>query len=190
MTDKKKAAPATSLTIPARLSYLHIWEPAAMADGSGEKKYSASLIIPKTDTKTVDALNKAIELAKEAGKDKWGGKIPVNLKMPLRNGDKDRPDDEAYKGCWFVTASSKTKPGIVDKAVKPILDETEVYSGCYGNVNINFYAFKVSGSSGIACGLNHIQKTKDGEALGGRGKAEDVFTPIEGTENVDDLVGG
>jgi hypothetical protein len=187
---KKKEVPGTNITVPARLSYLHIWEPAKMADGSGELKYSASLIIKKSDTATVEAIKKAIELAKQAGAPKWGGKIPANLKLPLRDGDVDRPNDDAYKDSYFVTASSKSKPGIVGKDVKPILDESDVYSGCYGNVNINFYAFKVAGSQGVACGLNHVQKTKDGEALSGRGKAEDVFTPIEGGEGVDDLVGG
>lgn len=192
MTDKTKKASETKLVIPCRMSYVHVWEPVGMADGSGEKKYSVSMIIPKSDTKTIDAIKAAIEKAKEAGKEKWGGKIPLNLKLPLRDGDDPvtgRPNDEAYKNSYFITASSKTQPGIVDKKVQKIIDETEVYSGIYGNVSVNFYPFKVSGSAGIACGLNHVQKTKDGEALGGRGKAEDDFQPIDDQENVDDLVG-
>lgn len=192
MTDKKKTS-ETKLVIPCRLSYVHVWEPVAMENGSGEKKYSVSMIIPKSDTKTLDAIRAAVEKAKEAGKEKWGGKIPANLKLPLRDGDdpvNGRPEDEAYKNSYFVSASSKTQPGIVDKNVQKILDETEVYSGVFANVSVNFYPFKVKGSQGVACGLNHVQKTKDGEALGGRGKAEDDFTPVkDDQEGVDDLVG-
>lgn len=174
-----KAAPdlnATKVvTTKVRLSYCHVWEPAAM-EGAADKKYSVSVIIPKTETELIDRINKAINVAKENGKSsKFGGKIPANLKLPLRDGDKDRPEDEAYAGSFFLSASSKTKPGIVDKDRQPIIDETEVYSGVYGRVSLNFYPFNANGSKGVACGLNHIQKLEDGEALGGRGSAEDDF---------------
>lgn len=157
-----------------RLSYLHIWEPSAVEEGQ-EKKYSASLIIPKSDKATLDKIRAAINSAKEEGKAKFGGKIPASLKLPLRDGDAERPDDEAYANSYFLNANAKTKPGIVDKDVNPILEQDQVYSGCYGRVSITFYAFNTSGNKGIACGLNHIQKIKDGEPLGGRTRAEDDF---------------
>ena len=72
---------------------------------------------------------------------KWGGKIPPNLKLPLRDGDIDRPEDEAYKGCYFFNANSRQAPQVVDKQVQPILDQTEVYSGCYGRISVNFYGY-------------------------------------------------
>jgi len=158
-----------------RFSYLHVWEPSAVDEGQ-DPKYSASLIIPKSDKKTLKAIKEAIENAKVQGKsNKFGGKIPANLKTPLRDGDEDRPDDEAYENSYFVNANSKTKPGIVDKDCNKILDQDEVYSGCYGRASITFYPFNTSGNKGIACGLNHLQKLKDGEPLGGRSTAENDF---------------
>ena len=67
----------------------------------------------------------------------------------------------------------------MDKAVKPILDREEVYSGCYGRVSLNFYAFNSNGNKGVACGLGNIQKIKDGESLGNRSTAAEDFTTLE-----------
>lgn len=173
--SEEQQAKTKVITSKVRMSYCHVWEPVAMQDGKGDKKYSVSLIIPKSDKELVDRINAAINEAKEQGKEKWGGKIPLNLKVPLRDGDAERGDDPNYKDAWFLSASTKTKPGIVDADRQPIIDESEFYSGCYGRASINFYAFNVNGSKGIACGLNHLQKLADGEALGGRGKAEDDF---------------
>lgn len=161
------------VTGKVRFSYANIWEPKSI-NGS-EEKYSVSLIIPKSDAKTIEEIQIAMEEAKQEGIAKFGGKIPANLKLPLRDGDIDRPDDEAYQGCYFINANSKDKPQIVDKKVKPILDPNEVYSGCYGRASINFYAFNQNGNKGIACGLGNLQKLEDGEPLSGHSRAEDDF---------------
>ncbi len=157
-----------------RLSYAHVWEPASI--NGGTPKYSVSLIIPKSDTKTINAINAAVDAAIKEGAAKFGGKIPnkAALKLPLRDGDAER-DDEAYKDSMFVNANSTTAPQIVDLAVQPILDRAEVYSGCYARVSVNFYAFNSNGNRGIACGLGNIQKVRDGEPLGGRSSAADDF---------------
>ncbi len=166
--------PTKVVTGVVRLSYANIWEPASI-NGSNPK-YSVSLIIPKTDTKTIDAINAAVDAAIKDGATKFGGKIPnkAALKLPLRDGDLER-DDEAYKGAYFVNANSTTAPQIVDRSVQPILDRAEVYSGCYARVSVNFYAFNSNGNRGIACGLGNIQKVRDGEPLGGRSSAADDF---------------
>ena len=147
-----------------RLSYANVWEPTSV--NGGTPKYGVSLIIPKSDKKTITAINKAIDAAIQAGISKFGGKIPnkAALKLPLRDGDAER-DDEAYANSYFVNANSPTAPQIVDRAVQPILDRSEVYSGCYAKVSINFYAFNSNGNRGIACGLGNIQKIRDGEPL-------------------------
>jgi len=158
-----------------RLSYANVWEPTSI-NGSNPK-YSVSLIIPKTDTQTIDNINAAVDVAIKEGAAKFGSKFPdkEDLKLPLRDGDIER-NDEAYKGAYFVNANSTTAPQIVDRAVQPILDRGEVYSGCYARVSLNFYAFNSNGNRGIACGLGNIQKVKDGEALGGKSSAADDFT--------------
>ncbi len=157
-----------------RLSYANVWEPASI-NGSNPK-YSVSLIIPKSDKQTLDAINAAVDAAIKAGVAKFGGKIPnkAALKLPLRDGDTER-DDEAYKNSFFVNANSTTAPQIVDRSVQPILDRSEVYSGCYARVSVNFYAFNSNGNRGIACGLGNIQKVRDGEPLGGKSSAADDF---------------
>jgi len=185
MNEKTTEAVASTKVITGlvRFSYLHVWEAVSIQEGQ-DKKYSASLIIPKSDKATLAKINAAIAAAKEAGKAKFGGKIPPNLKIPLRDGDVERPEDDAYANAYFVNASAKTKPGIVDAAVAPIMDQDEMYSGCYGKASITFYAFNTSGNKGIACGLNHLMKVKDGESLGGRSSAEADFSMED-----DDLLG-
>jgi len=160
-----------------RLSYFNGWEPVSI-NGSPEK-YSVSVLIPKDDTEIINAINAAIDAAIEEGIAKFGGKKPnkAGIKLPIRDGDVER-DDEAYKGHYFINANSKTAPQIVDKSVKPIMDRSEVYSGCYGRVSLNFYAFNSNGNKGVACGLGNIQKIKDGEPLGGKTSAADDFTTL------------
>ena len=161
-----------------RLSYFHGWEPVSI--NGGAEKYSVSVLIPKSDTETVNAINTAIDAAIEDGIAKFGGKKPnkATIKLPLRDGDVER-DDEAYKGHWFINANSTTAPQIVDRTVKPILDKSEVYSGCYGRVSLNFYAFNSNGNKGVAAGLGNIQKIRDSEPLGGRTNAADDFTTLD-----------
>lgn len=168
-----------------RLSYAHLFEPTSI-DGKGDKKYSVSLLIPKSDTETIARIEAAVEAAKDLGKSKWGGKIPAKLKLPLRDGDEERSDDAAYVGHYFINASSKTKPGVVDRNKQPVLDQEEVYSGCYGRASINFYPFDTSGNKGIAAGLNNVQKLKNGEALSGKPSAEEDFAEVLELELDDD----
>lgn len=175
----KFANPTKVITgVKTRWSYANVWEPKSI--NGGAPKYSVSLIIPKSDTVTVGKIKDAIKAAYEEGQSKLKGNnksVPAlsTIKTPLRDGDLDRPDDETYKGCYFINANSATAPGIVDAARQPILERSEVYSGVYGRASINFYAFNSNGNKGIACGLNNLQKISDGEPLGGKTRAEDDF---------------
>ena len=164
--------------VNTRWSYANVWE--AKSINGGAPKYSVSLIIPKSDTKTIEKIKAAIQAAYEEGESKLKGNgktVPALsiLKTPLRDGDLERPDDEAYANSYFVNANSGTAPGIVDADRQPIIDHSEVYSGVYGRASINFYAFNTNGNKGIACGLNNLQKMRDGEPLGGKSRAEDDF---------------
>lgn len=172
--------PTKVITGVVRLSYANVWEPKSI--NGGKEKYSVSVIIPKSDTKTLEAIEKAVDAAIEEGRGKFGGKIPnkQSLKLPLRDGDIDRSDDEAYADSLFVNANSITPPQIVDADINPILERSEVYSGVYARVSINFYAFNSNGNRGIACGLGNIQKIRDGEPLGGRTDASvDFATDVD-----------
>lgn len=165
-----------------RWSYCNVWQPKSI--NGGTPKYSVSLIIPKSDTVTIKKIEAAIEAAYKEGEAKLKGNgrsVPALsvLKTPLRDGDAERPDDEAYANAYFINANSSTAPGIVDADRQPILDTSEVYSGVYGRASINFYAFNSNGNKGIACGLNNLQKIRDGEPLGGKSRAEDDFADDE-----------
>lgn len=157
-----------------RASYAHVWEPTK-APGATDAKYSISLLIPKSDKAQVEKIKTAINAAVEIAKSKNNGKLPKNFKMPLRDGDEERDDDEVYVGHYFLNASSKTAPSIVDRNVNQILDKTEFYSGCYCRAGINFYYFDTAGNKGIAAGLNNLQKVKDGEPLGGKTTPDEDF---------------
>ena len=165
-----------------RWSYANVWDPKSI--NGGAPKYSVSLIIPKSDTVTVKKIEAAIQAAYEEGESKLKGNgksVPSLkvLKTPLRDGDLERPDDEAYANSYFINANSATAPGIVDADRQPILERSEVYSGVYGRASINFYAFNSNGNKGIACGLNNLQKIADGEHLGGKSRADDDFATDE-----------
>ena len=161
-----------------RWSYANVWE--AKSINGGTPKFSVSLIIPKSDTVTVQKIKAAIQAAYEEGQAKLKGNgrsVPplTAIKTPLRDGDTERPDDPAYANSYFINANSATAPGIVDADCNPILIRSEVYSGVYGRASINFYAFNSNGNKGIACGLNNLQKLRDGEPLGGKSSAASDF---------------
>ena len=177
--NKVNSNPMKVITGPdTRWSYANVWE--AKSINGGTPKFSVSLIIPKSDARTVTKIKAAIEAAYREGEAKLKGNgktVPPlsTIKTPLRDGDTERPDDPAYANAYFINANSATAPGIVDADRQPVLDRSEVYSGVYGRASINFYAFNSNGNRGIACGLNNLQKIRDGEPLGGKSRAEDDF---------------
>ena len=173
------------------MSYLNVNEPKTPL-GGGTPKYSVSLIIPKSDTVTIAKIRAAIQAAYDEGQSKLKGNskfVPAleDIKTPLRDGDKERKGDEAYKNSWFINANSTTKPGVVDADRNPILDTSELYSGIIGRASVNFYAYNSNGNKGIAAGLNNLQKLADGTPLGSRSRAEDDFADLDDDDEDDFL---
>lgn len=182
------------ITGVCRFSYVSVFEKKSV--NGGPEQYSLSLLIPKSDKDAIKKIRAAIQSAIDSGLATLGvkdaAKLPKTFKMPLRDGDDEKPDDPAYEDCFFINAIAKNRrPGIVDKNRKEIIDPEVVYSGCYGRADINFYAFNAGGSKGIACGLNNVQKIKEGEPLSGVNdptKAfDDDFTFTE--DDDDDMLG-
>lgn len=174
------------ITGKCRASFVHIFEPQSINDSA--PKYSISLIIPKSDTETIDRITEAIEEAVQNGiTSKWSGKRPANIKLPLRDGDIERPDDPAYENAYFINANSTERPGVVDRKRVPITDPLTIYSGCYVRASINFYPFNTNGNRGIGAGLGNIQFWCDGEPLNGRVRAENEFDALE-AEDEDDFL--
>ena len=176
--NKNSVNPTKIVTGVCRLSYANIWQ--AKSINGGSPKFSTSVLIPKSDTKTIAKVKAAIQAAYDEGAGKLKGNSKTapslaSLKTPLSDGDTERPDDEAYAGHWFLNANSNTAPGVVDASREPIYDTSEIYSGVYARVSLSFYAFNSNGNRGIACGLNNLQKIRDGEPLGSRATAESDF---------------
>lgn len=172
------------ITGECRLSYEHIFVPFSNKPGQ-DAQYSCVLLIPKSDKATVKKIRDAEAAAAELGKGKhFGGTIPKNLKSIIHDGDEEADLDRnpEMAGHWYMSIRSKTAPGVVDRQVQPILDSTEVYSGCYVRASINAFSYNNEGGKGVSFGLNHIQKLRDGDFLGGRSKAEDDFDALDEDE--------
>lgn len=170
--------PTKIVTGLVRFSYCDVFQPRAVNEGE-EPKYSICILIDKSDKETVDKVKAAVNAAIGSNTSTLAGKNgqvnKATLKMPLRDGDTDRPDDPAFEGKYFFNATTKRKPAVVDINRDPILDSDEFYSGCYGRASVNFYAFNFQGTKGIAVSLNALQKIKNGEPLGGFVDVEEAF---------------
>lgn len=174
------------ITGKVRFCYTNVFEPKAMNEGD-QPKYSVCILISKDDEATLTKINKAIEAAKQFGKAKLAdkaGKIPMSIKLPLRDGDDERSDDPAFENCYFINANTSIKPSVVDKDLNPLMSRDDFYSGCYGRASLTFYAYNVQ-SKGIACGLGNLQKLEDGEILSGGSSAEADFG---GENEFDDMM--
>lgn len=183
------ATPTKVVTGEVRLSYAHLFEPHASFENQ-QPKYSTVILVPKSDKVTIKKIQAAQKAALEAGKStKFGGTIPKNWKNTFRDGDEemDLEKNPEYEGMMFMTISNAQKPGLVDKNVEPIMDQSELYSGCYARVSMNAFPFSASGNKGVSFGLNHVQKLRDGDPFGSITRAEDDFDPIE-DEDDEDLI--
>lgn len=180
-----------AVKVKGRLSYPNLFTPRAIND-QGEPKYSATLLIPKTDTAAVERVQAAIDAAVKDGIDRRifkGAVDPSRSKYPpLRDGDTPKDDgsprSDEFAGHWFIAAKAsgkKPRPSVVDANVQPVMDESEIYAGCYVNLFVEFYAYEASGNKGIAASLLGVQFVGDGEPLGGQPlEAEDMFSAIGG----------
>ena len=168
-----------------RFSYCNLFQPKApFTNPQGEPKYSVTVLVPKTNTAAKAVIDNAIAQAIDAGvSSKWNGVRPPQPAICVHDGDGPRPSDgsafgEECKGCWVFTASTKQPPFVVDEYVQNIIDPTKVYSGMWGNVNVTFFAYNNAGKKGIGCGLNGVQKIRDGETLGGQITAQEAFKAV------------
>lgn len=170
-----------------RFSYCNLFQPQARP--GQDPKYSTTVLVPKSNTAAKAAIDAAIAEALEYGVSKrWNGVRPPQPAICVHDGDGPRPSDgqpfgEECRNCWVFTASSKQAPFVVDANVQPIINPTEVYSGMWGNVNVNFFPYNSNGKKGIGCGLNGVQKIGDGEPLSGRVTAEEAFKPVPPVNN-------
>ena len=167
--------PTHIVTGKVRLSYAHLTQPykSKLADENDKAKYSTTLLIPKTDVATKAKIDAAIKAAGEkalaSGKIKKGTPID-KLPTPVWDGDGYKADGytpfgRECAGMWVLSASSIDQPKVVDLNLNPILDSTEIYSGMWARVGLDFYGYN-NRKMGIGCGLGNVQKVADDEPLG------------------------
>lgn len=169
----------TSLRLgPVRFSYVNVFTPRRNPDGT-PGKYGVCVILPKSDKEAYRMLTQAYENAKELGKtNKWNGRVPAKVSLPIHDGDEEKPDDMAFKGCWYFNCSAQNKPGVCVREagmVTDAFDDNDFYSGCYGAITVNLYPYNSNGNVGVGIGLNNVIKTEDGEKLGGARSKEADF---------------
>lgn len=172
---------STRVVIYGRLSYTHLFKPYSVVQGQ-DPKFSTTILIPKTDEQSKEKIDRAVKLAIKNGVEGvWGGVKPPIIPNPIWDGDGVKSDGTEFgqecKGHWVMTASAKAEypPQVVDRKLQPILNQSEVYSGCYANVSVNFFPYAFAGKKGIGAGLGNVQKVKDGESLAGGKSAQEDF---------------
>ncbi|MDK2563939.1 DUF2815 family protein [Romboutsia sedimentorum] len=164
------------ITGKIRMNYTNLFTPKKLEE-SDELRYSLSILIPKHDIETIEKINESIFNAKQKGLTIWK-EVSDEIKTPLRDGDLEKGDNQIYKNHYFLNATSKYKPGIVDKSLNEVKNQSEIYAGCYGRVSINFYPFYKNGICGIGCGINNVQKISDGDLIITNSRPEDDFSII------------
>lgn len=154
-----------------RLSYSNLITPRAQnEENPDDLRYGASILIPKGDKETIDAVKGAIKEALAEGvAKKWGGKTPKNLKNPMRDGDEEK-EDEAYVGHYFINGkgprAGREAAILLDSKGSETSSKSVIYSGVNARVSLQFYPYDVSGNKGVACGITAVQSTSEGEPLG------------------------
>lgn len=156
---------------------------------SGRDEFSTQIIIPKTDTETINAIKSAAKLAIQ---EHWGDKVPAKIRNPLKDGDKETRGDgsplgEEYANSYYMTVKSMKRPGIIDAHGTELLGPDDVQSGDYGRVSINAYVYDQSANKGVGFGLNNVQLLEKGKGFKGEQKsaAEDFGVATKATQKVD-----
>lgn len=175
------------LTPKFRVSFPSVFEARAAFEGQ-EKKYSLVMLFDiaeiKKDPEQLKLWNAMLQSVKDAAREAWGDKIPPSLKNPFRDG-REKPEYDGYgEGIIFVNASTKTRPGIVDRKMQRIIEPEDFYAGCYARATVNPFTWTKMGKSGVSFGLQNIQKIEDGEPFGGKTKPEADFDALEGEVSV------
>jgi Protein of unknown function (DUF2815) len=184
MKTTTKSKQKALVTPPGIASYAFVWKPQPSMTAGQDSKYTITLIVSKKADLT--NLQKACEAAavKKFG-DKALKLIKLGkIKMPFRDGDEERDEDELYAGKVFFAAKSTQQPRVVDEDLNPITDQFEFYSGCKCRISVWPFGYDINGNKGITFALNNVQKLGDGERLSGRGAPEDDF----GDNDSDDIM--
>jgi hypothetical protein len=173
MTKNTKVKLVTGLV---RFANVHIYRAMSPVKGVSAK-YSLTLIIPKSDIKTINSINLAFAEVFRMNQNVFSGKLLIPF--GLKDGDA-QTDSSTYSDYYYLSTSSSEKPGIVDHDLNPLIGSNDLCDGCYGRASVTLFAYSRNGNAGITAGLNNVQKLKDPEE---NQESNGIF-PNDGGENV------
>ena len=194
MTETKEAANLRSPRV--MLSYPHLFIPNR-APGSDRDLYSCTLVFDSEAQGTAEFATMKAE-ANRVLRERFGAQTEMlfkagQLRSPFIDGNIHAVKNPEFAGKVLIRCSSKMKPGVVDRALRPITDESKIYPGCFVFASLNCYAYPnasatgpATGNKGVSFGLRNIQFVADGTPLGGRSRPDDDFTSLDGDAFVAD----
>lgn len=165
------------VTGEVRLSYVNLFEPKKFKESDAEGKYSVTILVPKTDTKTINNIKAAIQKAAEKGAQRhFGGRVPTNVANTFKDGDTEVDDlgelkcnsNPELKDHYYMRLATKIRPIVLDENRNEIINPLDIYSGCYGRVSLTCFAYSGDGKRGVSAVLNNVMKTRDGDPLTSR----------------------
>lgn len=173
------------VTPEGRVCFPHIFTPNAFQGQT--PKYSVQILLPKGNQKVEAFIAELKQAVISAVNEKWPNveTRPTRPNLSLKDGDTWTFEDGRLKkdtypeiiGHWVVLANSIQKPTAVDQNVKPIMNDHDLYAGCWARISFNVFAYdKVK--KGVGFGLQNIQKIRDDDSFAGRSRAEDDFEPV------------
>ena len=165
-----------------RASYEHLLKPSSFP-GSDDEKYSMCALVSKDNKEAIAVIEEAIKNAEKKGVEKFGDKFAKAKKRnPIHDGDAEKDGQAGYENCIYFNCSNKQQPRVLDATTGGVAEETEIYSGMYGTLIVNFYPyFNTTTACGVSASLMGFQKTADGEVLGGSRVSDTDFDDDEGS---------
>lgn len=166
------------ITPEFRAAFISVLKPSKPKNAKPDQapKFSVRACFPPTTD-----LSEMKTLAEETAKNwDWkGGSVPKTLRSPFRLNEELDDPIQGIGDDWVVmtfSASQDKRPGVVDADLNDILDETEVYSGAWYQVQVDCFGYEQQGNKGVTFGLKNVLKVRDareGEpAIGGGGRVK------------------
>ncbi len=145
---------------------------------AGKEIYSCSVLVGNNED-----ISNIKKIVKEAAVEKWGEKLPKPLGLPFKDGnEKDLEKYPNFADKIVLSAKTQFQPQIIDERREEILDENAFYAGCEGRMAVSAYAWEFRGKKGVSLNLIAIQKTGEGERIGQRKAAKDLFDAVESNQ--------
>lgn len=183
-------------------------KPVLNKDGQEVTEQRCSLIFNNTDPRTVfeQAIVEAILASPNLGQNGLQMLKDGLIRLPFLSGSgkeaRNAKTGEIKPGLgadkWFIRVATRLEADIryKNKLIPPKLGTgpDDIKSGDYGFCVVHAFTwFNSLSGHGVSIGVDYLQKTHDGEALGGTGSGvniDDVYEAVAGTEQLSGVNSG